>query len=194
MITRTPPPSEPCTRTGNHQNGLEVPRRAGTRIPWLLIAVALHTAVDASPLAAQAAETVTRGDRVRVQWVGSAADARSQRSVGTAVRVSADSITVRPRGRTPLLGLAASQITMLEIGRTDRGKSVAKGAAGGAVMFGAAGLLFAAILTADNGGLDSEAALVLGGGGAVVGASLGSLIGLALPDTRWKRGALPPGD
>jgi hypothetical protein len=170
-------------------NGSQTARR---HIPWFAVLVCLQGSLLPAPLSGQGVEVPRPGDRVRVQWVDSLAAIGPQRSVGRVVSVSADSIVLRSARAVPL-SVAQSQILKLEIGRQHRGRSAAEGAAWGAALFGAAGLLFAAILTSDNRGVDGEAALVLGGAGALAGAAVGSTIGLAVPDTKWTPAELPRG-
>lgn len=174
------------------EDSMNSSQTTGRYIPWLAVLVCLQGSLFPAPLSGQGPEVPRPGDQVRVQWVDSLAATGPQRSVGTVVLVSADSIVLRSSRAVPL-SVAQSQVLKLEIGRQHRGRSAVEGAAWGAALFGAAGLLFAAILTSDNGGVDGEAALVLGGGGALVGAAVGSTIGLALPDTKWSPAELPRG-
>ena len=88
-----------------------------------------------------------------------------------------------------------------EHGSTDRGSSIAKGAAGGGMIGGTLGALVAAVvgtgavgLTVATGGIAAPfiagplaAALAAGGAGAAAGSVLGGLLGAGMPDHDAKR-------
>jgi hypothetical protein len=142
-----------------------------------LVASSLH-------LDAQERRTLERGDRVRVQWMRFPGDDVVQRSGGLALLSHPDSLQLRPSRTRERLSLTADQIVSLERVHYDYAGTAALGA--GAL--GAAGLLFGWLLTSPDGGIDAEVALVLGGGGALVGA----VLGLILPEKRWVSATLPP--
>jgi hypothetical protein len=164
-------------------------------LPALFLLSIVGSSLAPPPVGAQVSPTVGDGDLVRVEWIGAPANPYPTlwRAVGRAVSVSPDSIVVLRRSANgPRVHVAASQITLLEVGQPDHLRSAGRGAAAGALVLGAAGTLFALVWTVDDLSERRDAVLLLGGGSALVGAASGGLVGLVLSDTRWRAARMPP--
>ena len=139
-----------------------------------------------SPGLAPAQSVVLMGTRVRL-WERAAASF-SIPVVGTLAGLTADTVSVRPDGRTAIIGIARPLVTHVE-SSAGPGTGVRTTAAWhGAIMGGLAGAILGIVV----GDMSRHNAAKLGLYGAVGGALGGAVIGATRPGDAWHDAALPP--
>ena len=145
----------------------------------------LATVLLALSSPACAASPVTTGERVRVTLI-----AREPAPVvGRVLELPSDAILLSAEPDSAPRAIPRAAIARLEVHR-GTGTNAGRGAVIGALIVGIpASLLgiFGAGVTEEPGGLSTtEAALVAGGAGAVLGAGIGALIGKSEKHERWE--------
>ena len=147
-------------------------------IVWLATALVLTGSVD---LFGQEAPLVAQGDRVRVT-------APNERVVGTFAVLKPDTLVVNVESRR--LAIPFASVTSLEVSRGQKSRT-GRGALIGLGVGVVAGVGTALALCAEgdcniDGDITGAVALVLGAGGALVGAGIGALIGSQTKTDRWE--------
>lgn len=135
-------------------------------------------------LAAQESPPLTPGARVRVsnRWRGS--------EVGTLIALKSDTLVLNVKGQTTPLAVPFASVSKLEVSKGQK-RSARKGAGRGFLIGACCGILVGA--GAGTGSSESEgmflAIPVLGGGGGIIGALIGTFIGAEAD--HWEPAPLP---
>ena len=133
--------------------------------------------------------SVAPGDTVRV----TAPSMDMDDSVGTVAALETDRLTVQVEERADALSVPLADVTKLKVRRGQK-SNAGKGALIGLGVGAAAGVITALLSCADsqcdwdNAGDDvtGYTAVVLGAGGALLGAGIGAIIGSSIKTDRWE--------
>lgn len=160
----------------------------------LLVLAALSG--PALPLSAQAQPVVTVGSKVRLR-IPAGHGRFLPRFDGTVVRISGDTLTLRPKsggGSRLYTPSHESQLLVVTAQRSAAGRGTVIGALTGVLAAGFVATLASACTGSDNGGVcfirrntALRNTIILGGGGAGIGAMIGAL----RPRRTWARTWMP---